>query len=206
MKTPLQYQISEYDCGPASLQNALRFLFEREEVPPEIIRNIMLYCLDGFDRLGRPGCAGTSHTAMLFLSHWLTGYGEVSKLPLVTQYVTGRRVNMRTDGLVLDALHRHGVAVVRLWLEEVEHYVLLTGERGGRVLMFDPYYATEVDTPEVEVTFAKPFAYNRIVPATLFERESQETYALGPGEAREAVLLFNTSTRLTAEKTIEYFI
>nr|WP_304100993.1 peptidase C39 [Mitsuokella multacida] len=166
----------------------------------------MLYCLDGFDRLGRPGCAGTSHTAMLFLSHWLTGYGEVSDLPLVTQYVTGRRVNMHADGLVLDALHRRGVAVVRLWLEEVEHYVLLTGESEGRVLMFDPYYATKVDAPEVEVTFAEPFAYNRIVSATLFERESQETYALGPGEAREAVLLFNTSTRLTAEKTIEYFI
>ena len=46
MKNPLHYQLSEYDCGPTSLLNAISFLFEREEIPPEILRNIMLYCLD----------------------------------------------------------------------------------------------------------------------------------------------------------------
>ena len=45
MKSPLHYQISEYDCGPTTLLNALNFLFEREEIPPDIIRNIMLYYL-----------------------------------------------------------------------------------------------------------------------------------------------------------------
>lgn len=46
MKNPLHYQFSEYDCGPTSMQNAISFLFEREEIPPEVLRNIMLYCLD----------------------------------------------------------------------------------------------------------------------------------------------------------------
>ena len=49
MKNPLRYQISEYDCGPTSLLNAISFLFEREEIPPEVIRNIMLYCLDCYN-------------------------------------------------------------------------------------------------------------------------------------------------------------
>lgn len=33
MKNPLHYQFSEYDCGPTSMQNAISFLFEREEIP-----------------------------------------------------------------------------------------------------------------------------------------------------------------------------
>lgn len=35
MKNPLHYQLSEYDCGPTSMMNALAYLFEREEIPPE---------------------------------------------------------------------------------------------------------------------------------------------------------------------------
>ena len=41
MKNPLHYQLSEYDCGPTCMLNAVSFLFEREEIPPEVIRNIM---------------------------------------------------------------------------------------------------------------------------------------------------------------------
>ena len=46
MKNPLHYQLSEYDCGPTSMMNAIAYLFEREEIPPEAVRNMMLYCLD----------------------------------------------------------------------------------------------------------------------------------------------------------------
>lgn len=41
MKNPLRYQLSEYDCGPTSMLNALAFLFEREDIPPEAVRNII---------------------------------------------------------------------------------------------------------------------------------------------------------------------
>ena len=39
-----------------------------------------------------------------------------------------------------------------------------------------------------------------------FNKDALEIYALGPMENREAVLLFNEQTRLTADKTIEYYI
>jgi hypothetical protein len=41
---------------------------------------------------------------------------------------------------------------------------------------------------------------------TYFNREELELYAFGPYESREAVLLFNDKTKLTEDKTIEYFI
>ena len=54
MKNPLHYQLSEYDCGPTSMMNAIAYLFEREEIPPEAVRNMMLYCLDCHSKRGYP--------------------------------------------------------------------------------------------------------------------------------------------------------
>lgn len=206
MKNPLHYQISEYDCGPTSMLNAVNFLFEREEIPPEVIRNIMLYCLDCYGSEGTFGKSGTSCTAMMFLSNWLDGFGKVGHLPVSCAYVSGKSVYIGSDSLINDALRRGGVAVVRLYFD-VAHYVLLTGEQDGNIFMFDPYYVEEPFQEEgVLITDEHPRAYNRIVPAHYFNRESQELYALGDTEFREAVLVFNENTKLTPEKTIEYFI
>ena len=107
---------------------------------------------------------------------------------------------------LVDALHRNGVAVVRLYLDG-EHYVLLTGEKEGRVYLFDPYYLPDgLAETEIENTTDHPFHYNRIVPFSYFNRETQAPYALGSEAEREAVLLFDTRTKLTEEKAIEYFI
>ncbi len=81
MKSPLRYQITEYDCGPASLLNGISFLFEREDIPPELVRNIMLYSLDTYGADGFSGKSGTTHTAMMFLSHWLNGFGRPADCP-----------------------------------------------------------------------------------------------------------------------------
>lgn len=83
MKNPLRYQISEYDCGPTSLLNALSFLFQREEISPELIRNIMLYSLDCYGS-GVLGKSGTSRMAMTFLSNWLDGVGQTGILSSIT--------------------------------------------------------------------------------------------------------------------------
>ena len=58
----------------------------------------------------------------------------------------------------------------------------------------------------MQVVLDQPYAYNRIVPADMFNTQELSLYALGPVEEREAVLLGNQNTLLTAEKTIEYFI
>ncbi|MBQ9168253.1 MAG: peptidase C39 [Oscillospiraceae bacterium] len=206
MKNPLHYQLTEYDCGPTSMLNAINFLFEREDIPPEILRNIMLYCLDCYGSEGSPGKSGTSCTAMMFLSHWLDGFGRTGKLPISSQYLSGKSVVLHKDSRINDALRRGGVAVVRLYYD-IAHYVLLTGESNDSILMFDPYYQTEAfPEKDIIVTLEHPFVYNRIVPMSYFNQENHEIYAMGEPDSREAVLLFNERTKLTAEKTIEYFI
>ena len=34
MKNPLHYQLSEYDCGPTAMLDAISYLFDREEILP----------------------------------------------------------------------------------------------------------------------------------------------------------------------------
>lgn len=58
MKNPLHYQLSEYDCGPTSMMNAIAYLFEREEIPPEAVRNMMLYCLTATAKRASQGNVG----------------------------------------------------------------------------------------------------------------------------------------------------
>lgn len=205
MKQPLRYQITEYDCGPTSLLNAVSFLFEREDIPPELVRNIMLYSLDTYGADGVSGKSGTSHTAMLFLSHWLEGFGKAGRLPIRSEYLTGRDVNLDAGSRIVSALRRGGAAVVRLDLDGW-HYVLLTGIEGEGVRLFDPYYLPESLPADVQAAEGHEEAYNRIVPSARFETQEIAPYGFGPYEQREAVLLYNRATELTEENTVEYMI
>jgi hypothetical protein len=67
MKNPLSYQATEFDCGPTTLTNAISYLFKREEIPPDVIKHIVLYSLDAYNCKGEFGKSGTSGMAMMFL-------------------------------------------------------------------------------------------------------------------------------------------
>lgn len=186
--------------------DAVSFLFPRESIPPEIIRNIMLYSLDCYGAEGAFGKKGTSRIAMMFLSNWLDGYGKTGQLPVASRYLSGRSVYLGNGSAVNDALHQGGAAVVRVFYDE-GHYVLLTGEKDGTIYMFDPYYRTQpYEQGDILIDKDHPFAYNRILPQTYFNHEELEIYALGPMQEREGVLIYNRETMLTQEDTIEYYI
>ncbi len=204
MDNPLRYQMTEYDCGPTSMLNAVSYLFCRDKIPPEIIRSVMQYCLDCFGPDGACGKCGTSCMAMMFLSNWLSGFGQAGHLAISSQYLSGQDVNFSQNSRLLDALRRKGAAVIRVDFEGW-YYVLLTAVRGDMVYLFDPYYRTEpFADPALRMDVDHPAEYNRVVPIRYFEGDG--IYALPPLKEREAVLLFNENTKLTEEKTVEYMI
>ena len=206
MKNPLHYQISECDCGPTSMLNAISYLFNREDIPPEIIRNVMLYCLDCYSAEGVPGQSGTSRMAMMFLSNWLNEFGKIGRLSVNSAYLSGEDVYLGDSSRINDVLRRGGAVVVRLFLDEW-HYVTLTGIQDDKIKMFDPYYWTEpYEEKDIEIHMDHPMEYNRVVPEKYFNRDEEKLYALGPVVGREAVLLSKRETLRTPEKTIEYFI
>ena len=207
MKTPLHYQMTEYDCGPISMMNAIIFLFDREQIPPDLIRNIMLYCLDGYGAEGAPGKSGTTRAAMMFLSNWLSSFGRTGQLDISSRYLSGSCVRLSQNSAICDCLRRGGAVVVRLYLLDDPHYILLTGVEDDHVFAFDPYLLEEpLPEQDILITDEHPYRYNRVIPFSYFNSTDRTQYALGELPRREAVLLFNAHTELTEEKTIEYFI
>lgn len=203
MKNPLRYQLTEYDCGPTSMINAVSFLFEREEIPPEILRNITLYCLDCYDADGSFGKSGTSCTAMKFLSNWLNSFGNTGRLPVSCLYLSGEEVRIDGESEIVCALHRGEAVVVRLYFD-VDHYVLLTGERDGKILMFDPYYTDKpFEQKDIGIVLDFPKRYNRIVPVRYLDSEENEIYSLGKAESREAVILSDKRKANLTDSTSE---
>lgn len=206
MKNPLSYQKTEYDCGPTTIINAISFLFHREEIPPDVIKFIMLYCLDVYNEQGEVGKRGTSCMAMMFISNWLNQFSTVKNFPIETDYITGKDVFIGQTSKIVVALQQGGVVVLRLHFD-VEHYVLLTGIDNEYVYLFDPYYYTDDFKEEgIETIKDYPMKMNRKVHYSYFNKESKETYSLGPIGGREAVILVNKTTQRTPDKTIEYFI
>ena len=112
MKTPLHYQMTEYDCGPITVMNAIIYLFEREQIPPDLIRNIMLYCLDGYGAEGAPGKSGTTRAAMMFLSNFLCSFGRTGQLEISSRYLSGSCVRVSQNSSVTDCLRRGCCAAV----------------------------------------------------------------------------------------------
>lgn len=213
MKNLLNYQSSEYDCGPVSLTNAIRYLFDRETIYPDIIKYIMLYCLDSYNDKGESGKFGTSASAMMFLSNWLNQFGQMKCFPISCEFLSGEDVYLSQSGKIIEALQQGGAVVLRLFLD-VGHYVLLTGIEGDNIYLFDPYYE-ELDDPALDpeffgdgITFitGQPKRANRMVSMQRLNRETTGFYEMGPYDIREAVIVFNQDTRLSPERTIDYFI
>ncbi|CAB1242230.1 Peptidase C39 [Ruminococcaceae bacterium BL-6] len=206
MKNPLSYQTTEYDCGPTTMINAIRYLFRREEIPPDVVKSIMLYCLDSYNDKGESGKSGTSGMAMMFLSNWLNQFGRVKGFPIRCEFLTGRDVSFGPNSRIVSGLQQGGAVVLRVRYQ-CWHYVLLTGVREQSFFLFDPYYRRNPFKAEgIEMIRNMPAERNRKVSIPLVESEGKGYYAAGPVDGREAVILFNRRTQKTPADTIEYFI
>jgi hypothetical protein len=209
MKNPLHYQMTEYDCGPTAILNAISFLFPREEINPDILRYCYTYTLDCYNSKGEHGKKGTSKMAMTFLASWLTQYGKAKNLPIECETLDGADVRIDKYSRIAEALLRGGVAVVRVNYGG-GHYVTLTGIENDSVLMFDPYYRKRPFTQKgIKIIEGKPCEYNRVVDFSVFSGDKHQYYSFDVADQREAVLIFNNKTckpRKTAESTIEYYL
>ncbi|MDF2885956.1 MAG: hypothetical protein K0R23_341 [Lacrimispora sp.] len=206
MKNPLSYQVTEYDCGPTTLLNAMSFLFRREEIPPDIIKHIMLFCLDSYNTKGEFGKNGTSQMAMMFMSNWFNQFGKVKKFPVQSEYLMGKEVYLGENSKIVYGLQQGGAVVARV-MYGCWHYVLITGYDQDFVYLFDPYYRKKpFKQKNLELITDMPCIRNRKVPWEMVNGTGKEPYALGPVETREATILFNRETQRRLADTIEYYI
>jgi len=207
MKNILNYQTTEYDCGPTSITNTVRYLFDREQIPPDILKAISLYTLDAYNEKGESGKNGTSQMAMRFLSNWMNQYGKTNNFPIFSEFIEGEQVYIGQNSAIIGCLQQNGVVVVRVLLGDEGHYVLLNDIMDDEIGLFDPYYVEKIpNILEISIVEGQPRKMNRIIRADIMNHNDGVTYAMGTTDKRQAILIYNTDTRKTQEKTIEYII
>lgn len=188
MRTPLRYQVSEYDCGPTAILNAFSFLFEREEIPAILNKAICAYTLDLKDKKGNLGALGTSRLAMTKLITWINRYSALSDFKVLCQKLEGKAV---TIDKLKNCLLKRGVIIVRSYLEE-EHYIIVTKITEKYVYIFDSYYLDKKsykNNKQVKIIFKFPFNYNRKVNLNRFTSTTKKDFSLGPIFKRECILI-----------------
>jgi len=194
MKSPLRYQATQYDCGPTTITNAIMYLFEREEIPPDLVRHIGQCTLDSYDREGYCGKYGTSGAAIRYFGAWLNELRYAGLLPIRSRYLEHENVYFGPGSELSQAL-RDGAAIVLHVFCEGGHYILLTGERQEGILAFDPYYRKdEVSREGVIRVNDQPFSHNRIIPETVLNDAGREYYSMGESVTREALVIKRDNT------------
>ena len=213
MKNVLNYQTSEYDCGPTSLTNAVRFLFERDEIPPELLKTVFLYTLDAYDEHGGHGRHGTSRYAMKFLAEWFNQYGRSTHFPIRARFIENEQVQITQNSDISQCLQQGGAVVLHCYLCGDPHYVLLTRMMGDAVGLFDPYDMSDEEFARegmpgdgVQKVDDRPREMNRVVPISTLASVGMRHYCMGAVCTREAMLIHNEAARARLKESIEYII
>ena len=188
MKVPLRFQITEFDCGSVSLLNAFSYLFDREDIPALLIKEVHKYTLDCYDESGNLGNGGTSREAIDKFTSWISNYTKEHDFNINCVRLVNESVNIDN---INECLFNNGVVFVRCY-QGNEHYVIVTKIKKNKVYIFDPYYFDKSyydKDKQVKIVLNKPFTHNRIVTTKRFFSISKADFALGPVDRRECVLL-----------------
>ena len=189
MKIPLRFQITEFDCGTISLQNAISYLIEREDIPAELIREISLYTLDCYDEKWNLWQWWTSRESVALVTKWITEYSKSHDFGLSAVYKTWDEVTM---DLISNFLKKKWAILLRTHLEYYEHYVIITNVDSDFVYIWDPYFldASFYDKDkDVDIVLGRLFDYNRKVSIKRFNSSWKKDFALWPIKSRECTLI-----------------
>lgn len=189
MKVPLRYQNTEYDCGTTSFVNALAYLFDREEIPVELIKAIYRYTLDVEDESGVVGKGGTSRNHAEKLARYFEEFSNSNNsFNIKTKILSKEEVNLDE---MKTCLNKGGVIVARCF-QDVEHYVIITKIDDNFAYIFDPYYLEEdyyYGDDDVAIVLHESFSHNRLVKIERLFDERMLSFSLLKKEDREVILI-----------------
>lgn len=194
MKNPLGYQTTEYDCVPTTFINAIRYLFDRNEIPPEVIKTIYMFSLDSSNRLGKSGKGGTSFYAVQHICYWLNEYSQGDNFGVYCDMLEPNDIQLSKNSRIIECLNEGGVAVVRVYFtKSLYHYILITELDDEYAYVFDPYYRErDFKEDDIEIVLDKP-NYNRKIKRKWIDSTEEKKYAMSDISERECILLYRTT-------------
>lgn len=188
MKVPLRYQNTEYDCGTTSFVNALAYLYDREEIPVDLLKAIFRFTLDVEDADGNIGSGGTSKEQAEQLAKYFVEYANNKKFSINCKTLYGKDVTLEK---MKEAVDNNGVIIARCW-QYYEHYVLITKIDDNFAYIFDPYYLNEdyyVSDEDVAIVLHESFTHNRLVKIERLFDNSQKDFSLSTQNERSIILI-----------------
>ena len=189
MKVPLRYQNTEYDCGTTSFVNALAYLYDRENIPIELLKAIYKFTLDVEGNDGVEGKGGTSRKHAEKLAKYFVEYAnENPSFNIHCKILYGENVTLERMQNTLD---NNGVIIARCW-QENEHYVLITKIDENFAYIFDPYYLKEdyyTDDESVAIVLHETFSHNRVVKIERLFDETHKDFSLLEKKKRSIILI-----------------
>ena len=198
MKSPLRYLVTEFDTGAVSLINGLSFLFEREEMPAELLRAIQIYSLDSYNAKGQIDKT-SSRNVVFSVSKWVNAFAKQKNIPLKCKYLKADDVTIYE---IVDCLKQNGCVFLKTYLGGAKHYVILTAMDNEYIYMFDPYFKPNVSEKYknvIHIIHDNPFAFNRRVSLEHFLTEKKSDLSLGVVAEREMVLFFRDDNAFARE-------
>lgn len=136
MKVPFRQQVSEYDCVPTTVINALSYLFNRRELPPFVVHRVYK------DLLDIESSRGTSSRAIQDLGCLLNNYKEKSfkKFAVNSRFLSGSQVHFKQNSKIIRCLNANGAALMCVhssWNNW--HYILGFRLEDGWLHCYDPF-------------------------------------------------------------------
>ena len=190
MKIPLRFQITEFDCGTVALQNAISYLYDRENVPAELIRAVSIYTVNCYDERGNISEGGTSREVMENMTVWIDKFLNQFPFGLDCRRYVGENIDL---GEIKKCVDERGCVLFKTTRSGNEHFVIITMMDNEYVYIWDSYYLGETYYDmerKISIIFNKPFHYNRKVSISRFLDDRIKDFSLGPVSEREC-LLFN---------------
>ena len=189
MKVPLRYQNTEYDCGTTSFVNALAYLYDREDIPIELLKAIYSFTLDVEGNDGIEGHGGTSREHSELLAKYFTKYtNENKEFDIHCKILYGEDVTL---GKMKNLLSDNGVIVARCW-QDTEHYVLITKIDDNFAYLYDPYYLKQdyyTNDEAVAIVLHESFTHNRLVKIERLFDEPLKDFSLLEKSKRSIILI-----------------
>lgn len=196
MKIAFRQQVSDYDCAPTSLLNALSYLFHRHEIPPYVVQRIYKESLD------HTAARGTTARAMREIAFWLATYREQNfkRFAVATQYLSGKQVHLGQNSKVITSINEQGVALLSIHATAHDrHYILALRREEDWLHCYDPYLRSNKFVTSEAVQFIEqqgPQQPNLRIRSDWLDRTGSQAltshdrkYIFGCPDYRECLLL-----------------
>lgn len=149
---PLRYQMSEADCVPITIINAL-LVVRKKRLNPQLLRLIFNVSIDDQEGTGFVSSQALAHILQTWFERAHEDGYENGILGFKSEIVEGESVHLAQNNPVSRCLNQGGV--VCLTTMDGGHYSLLIAQENGEYLGFDPWWRASYASKKHRDEFAK---------------------------------------------------